>query len=57
MDVKDKIQQLLNSEAQNYFETSERLIIKNVLENAYISDLEIKNIDKIFIKYEKFLKN
>ena len=53
----EKIHRLLNSDAVNYLETSERLILKNILENESISQLETENLDRIFIKYEKFLKN
>ena len=54
---KNRIQQLLNSEAINYLETSERLILKNVLEKEIISELELENLDRIFTKYAKFIKN
>jgi len=57
MEKEDKIHQLLNSEALNYLETAERLILKNMLEKETISKLETENLDKIFIKYKKFLKN
>jgi len=53
----ERIQQLLNSEAVNYLETSERLIIKNILEKETISDLENNDLDRIFVKYRRFLKN
>ena len=56
METKDKIQQLLNSEALDYLETSERLILKNVLEKERISELETENLHRILTKYEKFLK-
>ena len=56
METKDKIQQLLNSEALDYLETSERLILKNVLEKESISELETENLHRILTKYEKFLK-
>ena len=55
--TENKINQLLNSEALNYLETSERLILKNALEKETISQLEIENLDKIFIKYRKSFKN
>ena len=59
MNVKnqERIQQLLNSEAVNYLETSERLIIKNILEKETISDLENNDLDRIFVKYRRFIKN
>ena len=54
---KNRIQQLLNSEAVNYLETSERLIIKNMLEKDQISHTEYENLEKIFRKYDKYLRN
>tara|TARA_B100000029_G_scaffold469735_1_gene507887 strand:- start:84 stop:263 length:180 start_codon:yes stop_codon:yes gene_type:complete len=56
-ETKKIIQQLLNSEAVNYLETSERLLIKNILEKSTISQIELDNLEKIFRKYEKYLKN
>ena len=53
----NRIQQLLNSEALNYLETSERLILKNGLEKNAISLMELQNLEKIFRKYGKYLKN
>tara|TARA_B100000029_G_C17213832_1_gene829115 strand:+ start:525 stop:704 length:180 start_codon:yes stop_codon:yes gene_type:complete len=55
--IKNKIQKLLNSDAVNYLETSERLIIKNILEKNTISHMEIENLEKIFKKYDKYTKN
>lgn len=55
--TKEKINQLLESEAINYLETSERLILKNMLEKDNHSELEIQNITKIILKYSKFIKN
>ena len=52
-----KIQKLLNSEAVNYLETSERLILKNIMEKNTISQTERDNLEKIFRKYDKYLKN
>ena len=57
LDAKNKVQQLLNSEAINYLETSERLIIKNMLEKDQISHTEYENLEKIFRKYDKYLRN
>ena len=54
---KEKINSILESDAVNYLETSERLIIKNILEKDKISELETKNLDKIIQKYRKFIKN
>ena len=56
-EIENKIQQLLDSEAINYLETSERLILKNILEKESISELEFVNLEKIMEKYEKFIKN
>lgn len=57
MNSKDKINEILHSDAINYLETSERLILKNVLEKEIISELDIVNLDKILQKYKKFIKN
>ena len=54
---KEKINKILQSDAINYLETSERLILKNMLEKESISELEVANLDKIFQKYKKFIKN
>lgn len=56
-EIKNKIQKLLNSEAINYLETSERLIFKNILERDTISQMEHDNLERIFRKYAKYLKN
>ena len=52
-----KINKILQSDAINYLETSERLILKNILEKESISELEVVNLDKIIQKYKKFIKN
>ena len=52
-----KINLLLNSDAINYLETSERLIVKNVLNKETISEIERENLGKIIEKYKKFIKN
>ena len=57
VDTKEKINKILQSDAINYLETSERLILKNILEKEEISELEIINLDKILQKYKKFIKN
>ena len=57
MNSKDKINEILHSDVINYLETSERLILKNVLEKEIISELDIVNLDKILQKYKKFIKN
>jgi len=54
---KEKIDEILRSEASNYLETSERLILKNILEKDTISNIDASNLDKIFQKYKKFIKN
>ena len=56
-EIKNKIQKLLNSEAINYLETSERLIFKNILERDAISQMEHNNLERILRKYAKYLKN
>ena len=57
LNSKDKINKILQSDAINYLETSERLILKNILEKDVISDIETSNLAKILKKYEKFLKD
>ena len=57
VEIKEKINNLLHSDVVNYLETSERLIIKNILEKEMISELEILNLYKIVEKYKKFIKN
>ncbi len=57
LEDKNRIQQLLNSEAVNYLETSERLIINNALEKNEVSYTEYENLEKIFRKYGKYLRN
>jgi len=57
VDTKEKINKILQSDAINYLETSERLILKNILEKKSISELESVNLDKIIQKYQKFIKN
>ena len=54
---KEKIKKILQSDAVNYLETSERLILKNISEKDEISELEVKNLDEILQKYKKFIKN
>ena len=54
---KERINKILQSEAVNYLETSERLVLKNILEKEIISELEINNLSKILEKYKKFVKN
>ena len=57
MNSKEKINKILQSDAVNYLETSERLILKNISEKDEISELEVKNLDEILKKYKKFIKN
>ena len=57
LDDKNRIQQLLNSEVVNYLETSERLIIKNMLEKNTLSQIEYEHLEKIFRKYGKYIRN
>jgi len=56
-ELKNKIQQLLDSEVINYLETSERLILKNILEKENISQSESQSLERIFRKYERFFRN
>ena len=56
-DIREKIYQLLHSNVINYLETSERLILKNILDKKIISQLESENLQKIVEKYKKFIKN
>ena len=56
-ELKNKIQQLLDSEAIKYLETSERLILKNILEKENISQLESESLNRIFRKYVRFFRN
>ena len=56
-DIKKKVHQILDSDVVNYLETSERLILKNILEKESFSELEIQNLNGIFAKYAKFIKN
>ena len=57
VDFREKINKILLSDAVNFLETSERLILKNILEKETISEFEITNLDKILQKYKKFIKN
>ena len=57
VNLKEKINKILQSDAVNYLETSERLILKNISEKDEISELEVKNLDEILQKYKKFIKN
>ena len=55
--IKERIYQLLNSDAISYLETSERLILKNFLEKDIISQGDVTDLDRILKKYRKFIKN
>ena len=57
LNSKEKINKILQSDAINYLETSERLILKNILENETITESEVVNLDKILQKYKKFIRN
>ncbi|MDA0756322.1 MAG: hypothetical protein O2864_03350 [Crenarchaeota archaeon] len=57
VEYKEKINKILQSDAINYLETSERLVLRNILEKEIISELEAVSLDKILQKYEKFIKN
>ena len=52
-----KINQLLHYDAVNYLETSERLILNNILHTEVISQIETENLYKIIEKYKKFIKD
>ena len=54
---KEKIKKILQSDAVNYLETSERLILKIILEKDEILELDVNNLEKILQKYKKFIKN
>ena len=56
-EIEMKIKQLLCSDAVNYLETSERLILNNILHMKVLSQLETNNLYKIIEKYKKFIKN
>ena len=56
-EIENKIQRLLDSEAINYLETSERLILKNILEKENVSQSESHNLERIFRKYSRFFRN
>ena len=56
-EIEVKIIQLLNSDVMNYLETSEKLVLKNLLDKEEISELQSKNLSKIIEKYGKFIKN
>ena len=55
-EIELKINQLLNSDVMYYLETSERLVLKNVLDKKIMSELESKNLRKILEKYKKSIK-
>jgi hypothetical protein len=55
--IKEEINLLLHSDALNYLETSERLILKNILEKDMITHIEEVNLQKILRKHRKFIKN
>jgi hypothetical protein len=57
VNYKEKINKILQSDSINYLETSERLILKSILEKETLLELEIINLDKILQKYKKFIKN
>ena len=57
VEFKEKINEILQSDVVNYLETSERLMLRNLLDKETISKLEITKLDKIVQKYKKFIKN
>ena len=56
-EIEEKINRLLSSDIANYLETSERLILKNIMEKETISEQEHRTLENIIKKYEKFIKN
>ena len=56
-EIKEKIHLLLNSDAINYLETSERLIVKNAIDKKILSKTDDEKLVKILEKYKKFIKN
>tara|TARA_B110000014_G_scaffold56805_1_gene38354 strand:- start:212 stop:391 length:180 start_codon:yes stop_codon:yes gene_type:complete len=56
-EIKEKIHLLLISDAINYLETSERLVLKNIMDEKIISKIDGENLGKILEKYRKFIKN
>ena len=56
-EIREKIYRLIHSNVINYLETSEKLIIKNILDKKIISEFENENLGKIIEKYKKFIKN
>tara|TARA_B110000014_G_scaffold254367_1_gene234879 strand:+ start:720 stop:905 length:186 start_codon:yes stop_codon:yes gene_type:complete len=56
-EIKEKIHLLLNSDAINYLETSERLIVKNAIDKKILSITDDEKLVKILEKYKKFIKN
>jgi len=56
-EIKEKIVLLLISDAINYLETSERLVLKNIIDKKIMSKSDGENLVKILQKYKKFIKN
>ena len=59
-DIIRSLEGILNSDAKNYLESYERLLLMNALEKSKIKDLkltdhELHSLIKIIKKYNKFL--
>jgi|TARA_B100001750_G_scaffold41585_1_gene30288 hypothetical protein len=60
-DILKRLEKILESEARNYFESSERLFIMSLVEKAIhdnqheFSKDELIEINKLINKYEKFM--
>ena len=59
-DIIRSLEGILNSDAKNYLESYERLLIMNVLEKSKIKNFELSeresdSLIKIIKKYDKFL--
>jgi hypothetical protein len=58
INILEKLEQILESDAKNYFESSERLSLMNILtklrsENPELNINELSTINKIFKKYSE----
>ena len=56
-EIKEKIHLLLISDAINYLETSERLVVKNAIDKKILSKTDDESLVEILEKYKKFIKN
>jgi hypothetical protein len=58
INILEKLEQILESDAKNYFESSERLSLMNILtklrsKNPELNINELSTINKIFKKYSE----